>query len=245
VHGSARHPGVGFVLRRQLSSTHRVLHGTSRVLTWYSRALTCAPLGGHRNEGTQKCTQTRVLKRGTQPRVLLQGCSKRVLTGAAKVLRVLAAVFVGNRWAVLGSVVHTRSMARVGYGSMCRFGKHIYRLRTPLTAIDSVDPRSRAGSTPDGGFLVYGSTPCIGPAISLLTGYLQGTVRVTFGVLLGCQNYEGALTDWLRCAPMRARVQATEGYPRGTQRLLSRYIHGTAHPATHARLLRVLVAVSI
>jgi len=44
VHGSARHPGVGLVMGRQLSSTHRVLHGTSRVLTGYSRALTCAPL---------------------------------------------------------------------------------------------------------------------------------------------------------------------------------------------------------
>ena len=48
VHGSARQPSVGLVMGRQLSSTHRVLHGTSRVLTGYSRALTCAPLGGHR-----------------------------------------------------------------------------------------------------------------------------------------------------------------------------------------------------
>jgi hypothetical protein len=66
---------------------------------------------GRGTYGYSQGTQTRLPKKGTQNRVL-----NRVLTAAAKVLRVLVAVFVGNGWAVLGRVVHTRSMAvHIGY----------------------------------------------------------------------------------------------------------------------------------
>jgi hypothetical protein len=90
----------------------------------------------------------------------------------------------------------------------------------------------------------YGST------YRVLTGHSKGTP--SHGVLTGYSwgtHTSGSSHRPRRCAAMRARVQRQEGYSRGTPRVLigcsrglTRYSHGTAHPATHASLLRVLVA---
>jgi hypothetical protein len=78
------------------------------------------------SKGTQEALKGH--SKGTQ-RVLKNGYLKgthRVLKAAAKLLRLLAAVFVGYRWAALGSVVPT-SMARVVW--LCTTG---YSRGTPL-----------------------------------------------------------------------------------------------------------------
>ncbi len=68
---AVRAPGRRACNGTALSSTHRALHGTSKVLTGTH---------GHSHALLWVRTATRVLKKGTQPRVLNQGCSKRVLS---------------------------------------------------------------------------------------------------------------------------------------------------------------------
>ena len=91
----------------------------------------------------------------------------------------------------------------------------------------------------------YGST------YRVLTGYSKGTLRygeLTHGVLLGCPpagefSPEAAVRSDARARAATGRVLT--GYSQGTDRVLTRYAHGTAHPATHANLFRVLVAVCV
>jgi hypothetical protein len=172
-----------FVRLGYLRGTHRVLtaysHGSfvaRRVLhTAVKHSIPCSARTAY-SQGSQRVRKG--YSQGTQKRYS-QGTQKedlkRVLTAAEKVLRVLAAVFVGYLWAVLGSVCvgHSRLVLVVGmYRELTGYlaGTH-RRTHMVLTGYSTGSASVAAGR--------YGRRQHVSVRLCALNRYrvLQGTAR--------------------------------------------------------------------